>query len=164
MLSEMGENILCSLWIHLEVHVVGLSTSTFYTMSIASLKMNEVCACSNILTLQCQKCFRQGPASRRAALVSLWPGLSTALMDEVGALLNRAGTGFSPNTQMRFAWHNVFLEGAAWWGVSMRRRTWLLVLEFHGVNIGQNQNAPVSISVVLLNTALFVTDILMVSY
>jgi len=49
----------------------------------ALVMMNEVYAWTNILTLQHQKCFSQGQVAWRAALVSLWPGLSTALMDEV---------------------------------------------------------------------------------
>lgn len=53
------------------------------TLFTALVMMNEVYACTNILNLQRQKCFSQGQVAWRAALVSLWPGLSTALMDEV---------------------------------------------------------------------------------
>ncbi len=76
-----------------------------------------------------RKCFRQGqgglacrsgqPLARPFCSSDGWGGRSAAL-------LKCSGNSFSPNTQMRFAWHCVFLEGAARWGVSKKRQPQLL--------------------------------------
>lgn len=84
------ESTLCSLWSHprrltqtWRPRLWCCPWALSFTAFVALEMMNEVYAWTNILTLQCQKCFRQGQVAWRAALVSLWPGLSAALMDEV---------------------------------------------------------------------------------
>ncbi len=84
------ESSLCSLWSHSRrlaqtwrPRLWCCPWALSFTAFIALVMMNEVYAWTNILTLQRQKCFRQGQVAWRAALVSLWPGLSAALMDEV---------------------------------------------------------------------------------